>query len=304
MTKLVSMREAVRRYVPDGTSVLLGVALESLIPFSAGHEIIRQGKRELTLVGPISDMLFDQMIGAGCVARVVAAWVGNVSAGLGHNYRRAAERGEPGRVEILDHSNLSVGLALLAAAWGVPYLPTRSLLGSDLLRTNPTLRVAPSPFGGEPLALVPALQPDVAFVQVQRADEQGRAHCWGNLGLTETAVLAARAVVLVTEEVVAAEVILSDPNRILVPGARVAAVVHERGGAHPSPVQGHYNRDHAMYHEYHAASRDPDGFQAWLREWVVGLPDREAYLARLGADRWEALRARERRLAAPVDYGY
>ena len=304
MTKLVSMREAVRRFVPDGSSVLLGAALESLIPFSAGHEIIRQGKRELTLVGPISDMLFDQLIGAGCVARVIAAWVGNVSAGLGHNYRRAAERGEPRRIEVLDHSNLSVSLALLAAAWGVPYLPTRSLLGSDLPRTNPTFRVEPSPFGGEPLALVPAIQPDVAFLQVQRADEEGRAHCWGNLGVTEPAVLAAKRVILVAEEVVAPDVILSDPNRILAPGARIAAVVRERGAAHPSPVQGYYGRDHVMYHEYHGASRDPDGFRSWLREWVVGLPDREAYLEHLGADRWQALRVKAPRLAAPVDYGY
>ena len=304
MTKLVSMREAVGRFVPDGSSVLMGAALESLIPFSAGHEIMRQQKRELTLVGPISDMLFDQLIGAGCVARVIAAWVGNVSAGLGHNYRRAAERGEPRPIEVLDHSNLSVGLALLGAAWGVPYLPTRSLLGSDLLRSNSTFRVEPSPFGGEPLALVPALQPDVAFLQVQRADEQGRAHCWGNLGLTEPAALAAKSLILVAEEVVAADVILSDPNRILAPGARVAAVVREPGGAHPSPVQGYYNRDHATYHEYHAASRDSDGFRNWLQEWVVDVPDREAYLGKLGASRWERLRAREPRLAAPVDYGY
>ena len=304
MTKRVSMREAVARYVPDGSTVLLGAALESLIPFAAGHEIIRQGRRELALVGPISDMLFDQLIGAGCAARVAAAWVGNVSAGLGHNYRRAAERGEPRPIEVLDHSNLSVGLALLAAAWGVPYLPTRSLLGSDLLRSNDTLRVEPSPFGGEPLALVPALQPDVAILQVQRADDEGRAHCWGNLGLTEPAALAAKSVILVAEDIVPADVILSDPNRILVPGARVAAVVEEPGGAHPSPVQGYYNRDHAMYHAYHAASRERLGFDRWLEEWVVGRPDRTAYLDHLGRERWEALRARVRRLAAPVDYGY
>jgi glutaconate CoA-transferase, subunit A len=298
------MREAVQRFVPDGSSVLLGAALESLIPFAAGHEIIRQQRRDLTLIGPISDLLFDQLIGAGAVRRIVAAWVGNVSAGLGHNYRRAAEQGSPHPLEIRDHSNLSLSLALLAAAWGVPYLPTRSLLGSDLLQSNSDLRVERSPFGGEPLALVPALQPDTAVLQVQRADEQGHAHCWGNLGVSEAAALAARNVILVAEEIAPTETLLSDPNRILLPAARVAAVVHEPGSAHPSPVQGYYGRDHTIYHDYHQASREPAGFEAWLREWVLDLPDRSAYLEHLGQERWQSLRPTSPRLAAPVDYGY
>jgi glutaconate CoA-transferase, subunit A len=304
MTKLLSMRDALERFVPDGSSVLMGAALESLIPFAAGHEIIRQGRRELTLVGPISDMLFDQLIGAGCVERVVAAWVGNVSAGLGHNYRRAAEHGQPRPIEVEDHSNFSVSLALLAAAWGVPYLPTRSLLGSGLLETNPGFKVERSPFGGEILALVPALKPDVAILQVQRSDEDGHVHCWGNLGISEAAALAAATVIAVAEEIVPSQVVKSDPNRILVPPARVAAVVHEPGGAHPSPVQGYYNRDHAFYHEYHRASREADGFREWLKRWVLELPDRQAYLERLGSERWLALKPKEQRLAAPVDYGY
>jgi glutaconate CoA-transferase subunit A len=298
------MREAVDRFVVDGSSVLLGAALESLIPFAAGHEIIRQKRRGLTLVGPISDMLFDQLIGAGCVERICAAWVGNVSAGLGHNYRRAVEQGIPSRLVVHDYSNYGLSLALLAAAWGVPFLPTRSLLGCDLLRTNPALSVEPSPFGGEPLALVEALRPDVAFLHVQRAAPDGGAHCWGNLGVTEPAALAARWVVLVAEEIVPIDIIRSDPNRVLVPGPRVAAVVHEPGGAHPSPVQGHYGRDHGMFHEYHAASREQVGFQAWLEQWVLVVADRPGYLAALGAERWQALQTKQPRLAAPVDYGY
>jgi glutaconate CoA-transferase subunit A len=275
-----------------------------LIPFAAGHEIIRQRRRELTLVGPISDMLFDQLIGAGCARRIVAAWVGNVSAGLGHNYRRATERNEPSAIEVHDHSNLSISLALLAAAWGVPYMPTKSLLGTDLLRTNPGFRVEPSPLDGQPLVLVPAVKPDVAFLHVQRADEQGRAHCWGNLGITEAAALASAVVVLVAEEIVPPEVIQSDPNRILVPAPRVTAVVHEPGGAHPSPVQGYFGRDHPAYHEYHAASREAAGFAGWLDEWVLGVANRQEYLERLGAESWAALRPRTQRLAASVDYGY
>src|SRR5688572_17010580 len=168
------MQQAIAELVQNGASVALGLQMEQMIPFAAGHEIIRQGKRELTLIGPISDMLLDQLIGAGCARRIVAAWVGNVSAGLGHNYRRASERDEPRAIEVHDHSNLSISLALLAAAWGVPYLPTKSLLGTDLLRTNPGFRLEPSPLDGQPLVLVPAVKPDVAFLHVQRADEQGR----------------------------------------------------------------------------------------------------------------------------------
>src|SRR5436305_1978588 len=149
MNKLMTMREAIARYVPDGASVALGLALEPCIPFAAGHEIIRQRRRDLTLIGPISDVLFDQLIGAGCVAKVVAAWVGNVSAGLAHCYRRAAEQGIPRAIEIVDHSNFSLGLALLAGALGAPYIPTKTLLGSDIRRTNPTLREARDPFSGD-----------------------------------------------------------------------------------------------------------------------------------------------------------
>lgn len=296
--KLLPLPEAITRFVPDGASVALGTALESLIPFAAGHELIRQRRRDLQLIGPVSDMLFDQLIGAGCVRRVVAAWVGNVSAGLGHNYRRAVEQSIPNRIELEEHSNLSIGLGLLAAAMGVPFLPTRTLLGSDLVGRNPRLR------SGEEAGLlyVDAIEPDVAILHVQRSDELGHAHCWGNLGLSREAGLAANGTILVAEEIVATDVILSDPNRVLLPPNRVLAVAHVPGGAHPSPVQGHYARDHAHFGAYHEATRERSGFEAWLREWVLDVPDRAEYLARLG-DTWPALKPRERRLAAPVDYG-
>lgn len=287
------MAHAIERFVPDGAAVAMGTSLEPLIPFAAGHEMIRQGRRGLTLIGPISDCLFDQMIGAGCVGRVVAAWVGNVSEGLGHNYRRATEAGEP-PLEVRDHSNFSISLALWAAAWNVPGLPTRSLLGSDILTTNPGLR---SEAG---LVQVEAVRPDVAVIHVQRADSEGRAHAWGPLGVTEEAGLAARAVIIVCEELADPEVILSDPNRILLPETKVVAVVHEPGGAHPSPVQGHWRRDHAHYAEYHARSRTPEGFREWLEDWVLGVPDRGAYLSRLELS---ALRVTRHRFSAPADYG-
>jgi glutaconate CoA-transferase subunit A len=302
--KLLTMSEAIARYVPDGSSVALGLALEPLIPFAAAHEIIRQGRRDLTLIGPISDILFDQLIGAGCVSRVIAAWAGNVSEGLGYNYRRATEQALPHTLVVEDHSNYSIALALQAGALGVPYIPMRSLLGSDIARDHPSMRLAPSPLDGTPTLLVPALRPDVAIIHVQRADSLGRAHVWGGLGICEEAALAAGGVIYTAEEIVAPEVILSDPNRVLAPAMKALAVVDAPGGAHPSPVQGHYNRDHAAFAEYHERSRTPESFAAWLREWVLDQPDRASYLAHMGADRWSALAARQRRLAALVDYGY
>jgi len=287
------MAQAIERFVPDGATVALGVALEPLIPFAAGHEMIRRHRRDLELVGPISDALFDQLIGAGCVRRVTAAWAGNVSEGLGHCYRRACEQGVPRPLEVHDHSNFSVSLALWAAAWNVPTLPTRTLLGSDILRTNPDL----SADGG--LVNVAAVRPDVAIVHVQRADGLGRAHAWGPLGISEEAGLAADRVVVTCEELVDAGVTLSDPNRILFPETKVVAVVHEPGGAHPSPVQGCFKRDHPFYRDYARRSRSAEGFEEWLGEWVHGVADRASYLKKVDL---EAVRIKQHRPSAPANF--
>jgi glutaconate CoA-transferase, subunit A len=289
MTKVLSLGEAVERFVPDGASVALGCALEPAIPFAFAHELIRRGRRDLELIGPISDIAFDQLIGAGCVARVTAAWVGNVSAGLAHAYRRAMEQGIPRRIEVRDHSNFTIAQALLAGALGAPYLPTRSLLGSDIARTNTTFRDATDPFSGDRIVLVPAITPDVTVIAVQRADADGNAHLWGPWGVSQEAALAATSTIVLADELVARSVIASDPNRTIVPGAKVAAVVHEPGACHPSPLQGRYRRDHAFFHEYHAATRTVDGFASWIAEWVTGVPDRTAYLRKLGG-RWDAVR--------------
>ncbi len=289
------MAQAIERFVPNGASVALGVALEPMIPFAAGHEMIRQGRRDLELVGPISDTLFDQLIGAGCARRITAAWVGNVSEGLGHCYRRACEQGVPRSLEVHDHSNFSISLALWAAAWNVPSLPTRTLLGSDILRTNPGLSAT------DGLVHVQAVRPDVTIVHVQRADELGRAHAWGPLGITEEAGLAAERVIVTCEELVAPDVTLSDPNRIIFPETKVVAVVHEPGGAHPSPVQGHFKRDHAFYRDYAAQSRSVEGFGAWLRKWVLDVADRAAYLGQIDLD---SVRIKHHLPSAPADYGY
>jgi glutaconate CoA-transferase subunit A len=277
----MSMAEAVERHVPDGATIAMGLSLEPLIPFAAGHEIIRQGRRDLEVVGPISDALFDQLIGAGCVRRVTAAWVGNVSEGLGHCYRRASEQALPRAIEIHDHTNFSISLALWAAAWNAPYIPTRTLLGSDILKTNPNLEV-----DGD-VVRVHAVRPDVAIVHVQRADGRGRAHAWGPLGIAEEAGLAAERVIVTCEDLVDEAALLRHPNRILLPETKVVAVVNEPGGAHPSPVQGYFNRDHRFYRDYAMASRTRQGFHSWLDTWVLGLPDRRTYLGRIDL---EALR--------------
>jgi len=287
------MREAVARFVADGATVAMGTCLEPAIPFAAGHELIRQGRRDLTLVGPISDALFDQLIGAGCVGRVVAAWVGNVSEGLGHCYRRAAERGVPRSLEIRDHSNFSISLALWAAAWNAPFMPTRTLLGSDIPSGNPDL----VPEDG--WVRVQPVKPDVTILHVQRADAAGRAHAWGPMGISEEAGLAAERVILCCEELVPSEVTLSDPNRVLLPETKVVAVVHEPGGTHPAPLQGFWKRDHAAHREYASRSRTAEGFAGWLREWVLEMPDRKAYLQRVDP----TLRISRHLFSAPVDYG-
>jgi glutaconate CoA-transferase subunit A len=303
-SKLMSMRDAIAQHVPSGSMVLLGAQLEPMIPFAAGHEIIRQGRRDLTLVGPISDILFDQMIGAGCVARVMAAWVGNVSAGVGYCFRRAVERGIPRRIETVDYSNFTLALALHAAALGVPFLPTYSTLGSDLLKKNGNLREFPSPVSEERLVAVRALRPDVTIVQVQRTDAQGNAHMWGSLGVAVDGARAARKVILVAEELVEPEVIASDPNRTLIPGFLVTTVVHEPWGAHPSPVQGYYGRDHEYFAQYHDQTRRLEDFDEWLARSILQVPDRRTYVNLVGASRTEALGVKRHALAATADFGY
>jgi glutaconate CoA-transferase, subunit A len=297
------MRDAIADIVSDGASVCMGTALEACIPFAAGHEIIRQGKRELTVIGPISDMLFDQMIGAGCVRRVIAAWVGNVIAGLGHNYRRATEGAGAHSVEVEDHSNFTIALALLAGSLAVPYIPTRTLLGSDILRSNSRFKTTSDPWSGAPLLLVPALSPDVTILHVQRSDSQGNCHTWGTLGITREAALAARRVIVVAEEIWPTDRILADPNLVVVPSMKVAAVVHQPWGALPSPVQGYYGRDHDSFMRYHGESQTPEGFRAWLEKWVLGVPDWPAFLDLLGGETLDRLRVRRHLPSEPLDYG-
>lgn len=301
-SKLVPLATAIQDLVHDGDSIVLGAALETAIPFCATHELIRQGKKRLNMVAPISDASTDMLIGAGCVGAITGAWVGNVSGGLGHNYRRAAEKGVPHKIEIYDYSNFALGLALLAGGYGMPYVALKSLLGSDILKSNPDFKIADDPFNaGEKVVLAKALKPDVAILAVQRADESGNSHYWGSSGVTQEAAFAAERLILIADEIVAPQVIASDPSRCMIPGFRVAAVCHVEGGCHPAPLTGRWKRDSDFFNDYHARSRDVDGFKAWLQEWVLSAPDHAAYRKKL-SDRFESLRIKGTVNAAPANY--
>ncbi len=284
----MTVREAIADLVPDGSSVVLGLQMEQMIPFAAGHEIIRQKKRGLTLIGPISDILFDQLIAAGCVERVIAAWVGNVMMGSAYNFRRGVEQGE---LKVVNLSNFTVALALQAAAMGVPFLPTRSALGSDVARDNDFLTEIDSPFedlqtGKDRLHAVRALTPNVAIVHLQRADSEGNAHCWGNFGVMIEAVRAAKRVIVLAEEIVDPEVISSDPNRTVIPGFLVNAV------------------DNAFFRQYHEQTKTKADSEAWFQRWVHGVADRKAYMNQLGGCRVEELGVKQHAYAARTDFGY
>jgi glutaconate CoA-transferase subunit A len=303
MDKVRSLHDAIGQDIHDGSSIAMGCGLESLIPFAASYEIIRQRKRNLTLIAPISDMQFDQLIGAGCVKKIIASWVGNVAAGLGHNYRRAAESGIPHPIEIEEHSNFTIGLGLHAAATGLPFLPTKSIRGSDISR-GPQFGSVKCPFTGDELLAVKAISPDVTILHVQRADRQGNAHVWGNFGVMKEAAFAAKKVILTCEEIVDHEAILSDPNRTLIPGFLVSCVVHQPFGSHPSPAQGYTRRDDSFYFEYHKETRSRDGFEKWLQTWVFSIADHGEFLRRLGGGRLKRLVPEKSLVTAPVNFSY
>lgn len=300
-SKLLPLPEAINRFVLDGSTIALGLAQETLIPFAAGHELIRQKKQHLTLIGPISDILFDQIIGAGCVRKIRAAWVGNVITGSSYNFRRAVEGGS---LEMEDHSNLTLAMALRAGAMGVPFMPARTALGSDLFKTNSSLKTMICPFSGETLMAVAALKPDVSIVHLQRADRYGNAHAWGNLGLTRDACLASRHIIITAEDIVEPDVISRDPNRVITPGYRVSAVAHAPWGGHPSPVPGYYNRDHQGFLDYRTESKTPQAFDVWQKKWVHSVQNWKDYTKLLGDQRMDELAIKHHDFSEPVDYGY
>ena len=301
MTKVMTMKEAVARFVRDSDLVVME-GFTHLIPFAAGHEIIRQGKKDLTLARLTPDLIYDQMIAAGCARRMIFSWAGNPGVGPLHAFRRAVEKGRPRPLEIEEYTHFGMVLRFMAGASRLPFLPTRNYPGTDLTRVNPAFKTIRSPYGGEELWCVPAIHPDVTIVHAQRADAEGNTQVWGLYGVQKEAAFASERVIVSVEEVVDASVIRSDPNRTIIPGTIVSAVVREPFGAHPSFVQGAYDRDNAFYVEWDAISREEAGLQKYLDEWVLGVPHRGAYLEKMRA-RYDELQA-DRQMCAPVNYGF
>jgi glutaconate CoA-transferase, subunit A len=296
------MREAIARLVHDGDTVVIE-GFTHLISFAAGHEIIRQGRRDLTLARLTPDLIYDQMIAAGCARKLVFSWAGNPGVGSLHAFRRAVEgKGGAGALEIEEYSHFGMVARFAAGAARLPFWPLRDYMGTDLPRANDRIRSVACPYTGERLATVPALNPDVTIVHAQRADAQGNTQIWGLLGVQQEAAFASRRVIVVVEELVEEAVIRSDPNRTVIPALIVDAVVVEPWGAHPSYAQGFYDRDNDFYVAWEAISRDPDKLERYLAEFVRGVPDRAAYLARQPG--LEARLKAKQRYASGVNYGF
>jgi glutaconate CoA-transferase, subunit A len=300
-SKVLSMREAIARYVHDGDTVVIE-GFTHLICFAAAHEIIRHGRRNLTLCRLTPDLIYDQMIAAGCARKLVFSWAGNPGAGSLHAFRRAVEGKGEAPLEIEEYSHFGMVARFCAGSAKLPFWPMRDYMGTDLPVANPRIRSVTCPYTGERLATVPALNPDVTVVHAQRADANGNAQIWGLLGVQKEAAFASAHVIVVVEELVDEAVIRADPNRTLIPGMIVDAVVVEPWGAHPSYAQGFYDRDNDFYVGWENISRDPAKLKAYLDEFVHGVPDRQAYIARQPG-LIERLRADEQ-VCAGVNYGY
>ena len=297
-SKLMSMHDAVACLVRDGDVVVIE-GFTHLISFAAGHEIIRQRRRDLTLCRLTPDLIYDQMIAAGCARKLVFSWAGNPGVGSLHAFRRAVEGGT---LEIEEYSHFGMVARFSAGAARLPFWTLRNYAGTDLPRANARIKSVKCPYTGEDLATVPALNPDVTIVHAQRADAQGNTQIWGLLGVQKEAAFASQRVIVVVEELVDERVIRSDPNRTLIPAAIVNAVVVEPWGAHPSYAQGYYDRDNEFYVGWEAISRDRAELASYLDDFVYGVRDRVEYMERQPRLR-ERLKAREQRCAG-VNYGF
>jgi glutaconate CoA-transferase subunit A len=298
----MSMRDAVAANVHDGDVVAIE-GFTHLICFAAGHEIIRQRKRDLTLARLTPDLIYDQMVAAGTARKLVFSWLGNPGVGGLHAIRRRVEDADPAPLELEEYSHFGMVGRYTAGASNLPFFPLRSYFETDLPKANPLIRPIRSPFGEETVYAVPPLKPDVTIVHAQRADAQGNTQMWGLLGCQKEAAFAAERVVIVVEELVEEAVIRADPNRTVIPGLIVDAVVVEPFGAHPSYVQGSYDRDNHFYRDWDAISRDAATLAAWLDEWVYGVASRAEYVQKLGVERVASLKPSGQAPSGSVDYG-
>jgi glutaconate CoA-transferase subunit A len=286
LPKLVPLEEAVRRHLRDGDSVFVG-GFGQCIPFAIGHEIVRQGRKDLVLCRSGADIFFDLLIAAGCVAKVIVGYLGNPGIGLAHAFRRAAEAGT---IEVEDWTNFSMVLRLHAAALGVPFLPAATMAGGDLPAVV-NVRTITCPYSGEELSAIPALQPDVALLHTQCADADGNLQLFGLPGDSVEGALASKKVIATVEEIVAPETIRQRPDRTVLPGFRVAAVSHVPFGAYPAYVEGWYGRDDQAYEAWDALARDPAALDDWIERKIRSTPDFADYLKIVGPARLEAMAA-------------
>jgi glutaconate CoA-transferase subunit A len=298
MTKLCSLSEAIQEFVHDGDS-LYAAGFTHLIPFAAGHEIIRQGRKNLVLARATPDLIYDQMVAAGCASKVIFSYVGNPGVG---SLRILRAEIEAGRLDWEEYSHFSMISRLQAGAAGLPFIPMNETAAGDLEKVNPNFRRVIDPYGGGEVVVVPPLKPSVAIIHVQRADASGNAQIWGIIGEQKEAAFAADRVILTAEEIVDDEVIRSDPNRTLIPGFIVDAVCHVPYCAHPSYTQGYYDRDNAFYLTWDKISESRQAVQQYLDEWVFAVKDRNAYWQKLGDEVHTRLKIKSR-LSTPVDYG-
>ncbi len=300
--KRATMRDAVAELVRDGDTVAIE-GFTHLICFAAGHEIIRQRRRDLTLCRMTPDVIYDQMIGAGVARKLVFSWLGNPGVGSLHAIRRRIENDDPAPLEIEEYSHFGMVCRYVAGASNLPFFPIRSYYESDIPTVNPNIVPMRSPYeDGTDVYVVPPLRPDVAIVHAQRADAHGDTQIWGLLGCQKETAFAAKRVIVVCEQIVDESVIRRDPNRTAIPGVVVDAVVEEPFACHPSFTQGYYDRDNAFYLAWDEIARDPKTLEGWLKEWVYDLGSHAEYVEKWGHQHWDSLRP-EPAPSGEVDYG-
>ena len=305
MSKVTTIKEAISQHVHSGDFLFIGGYI-SRPPFAAIHEIIRQGIKDLTITRSNAADDFDMLIGAGSVKRFIATFLSLGLYGLGRCYRRSLEKGIPHKIEVEEYTNLSLPMMLLAGSMGMPFVPVKDMLGTDLLKVKSFMgenkyKMIDSPFDGSPTLLVPALNPDVAIIQVQQADESGNAQIWGIGGDCKVGANASKKVIVCCERLVSREIVGKDPSRTIVASFKVAAVVEDPFGAHPGYTPGFYDVDFAFGSLYQQASNTVEGFQEFLKEWVYDIEDRTAYIQHY-IERFGY--AQYKNLQAEFDYGY
>ncbi len=298
--KVLSMKDAVATFVKDGDTVVIE-GFTHLICFAAGHEIIRQGRKNLTLARLTPDLIYDQMIQAGVAKKLIFSWAGNPGVGSLHAFRRAVES-KPATLAIEEYSHFGMVARLSAGAANLPFWPLRNYEGTDIPKANPRIKTVNCPYTGEKLATVPALRPDVTIVHAQRADAGGDTQVWGLMGVQKEAAFASKRVIVVVEELVDESVIRQDPNRTLIPGLQVDAVVIEPWGAHPSYSQGYYDRDNDFYVAWDKIAREEASFKKYLDDFVYGVKDRADYMKK-NAGLAQRLKAKPQ-FCSGVNYGY